>query len=395
MPTDNSTSLKHINKRETFSEKACVLESKFMLLESLDAINFRNLSGRLEPSLGLNVFVGENGEGKTNLLEAIALLASARSFRTSRLPEAVKFDADEATVRGSVRESPEIVRDLQVIIAGNAKTLTVNGKKEAANRYLGQLHAVVFTADELEIVRGTPESRRRFLDEGIVGLHPPFVQVLAEYSRVIRQKNALLHTAAEKSMHADSIAERLAPWNEQLARLAARIHRGRTRFVERINEVLERRLFGHEEVSAEYHSSLARHGDLADYEALITERLRARIQAELVAGHSLIGPHRDDLEVRFDGRDLRKFGSAGQQRSALLLLLLSNIAVFNATRGEFPLFLIDDIDAELDYKRIGRLLEFLDGKTQTFVTTSKESFVERFGSSARVFRVAAGRAEIQ
>lgn len=366
-----------------------------MLLESLEAINFRNLSGRLEFSPGLNVFAGENGEGKTNWLEAIALLASARSFRTSRLPEAVRFDADEATVRGSVRESPEIVRQLQVIIAGNTKTLAVNGKKETANRYLGQLQAVVFTADELEIVRGTPESRRRFLDEGIVGLHPPFVQVIADYARVIRQKNALLNSAAEQGLSTDSVTERLAPWNEQLAQLAARIHRGRTRFVERINQVLERRLFGHEEVAVEYHSTLARHGDLSDYEAMITERLQARVQAELAAGHSLIGPHRDDLEIRFDGRDLRKFGSAGQQRSALLLLLLSNIAVFHATRGEYPLFLIDDIDAELDYKRIGKLLAYLDGKTQTFVTTSKESFVERFGSSAAVFRVAAGRAKIQ
>lgn len=372
-----------------------MLESSFMLLESLEAINFRNLSGRIHPSPGLNVFAGVNGQGKTNWLEAIALLAATRSFRTARLQEAVNFEAESAAVHGAVRESPEIVRDLQVIIAGNTKTLTVNGKKETANRYLGQLYAVVFTADELEIVRGTPESRRRFLDEGIVGLHPPFVQVLADYNRVIRQKNSLLHSAHEHGLSIDAVAERLAPWNEQLAKLAARIHRGRVRFVERLNEVLEKKLFGHEELTIEYVTPLAKYGDLTEYESLIAERLRARVQAELAAGHALIGPHRDDLEIRFDGRDLRKFGSAGQQRSALLLLLLSNIAVFHATRGEYPLFLIDDIDAELDYRRIGRLLEFLEGKTQTFVTTSKESFVERFGAGARVFRVAGGQAETQ
>lgn len=107
-----------------------------------------------------------------------------------------------------------------------------------------------------------------------------------------------------------------------------------------------------------------------------------RVQAEVVAGHALIGTHRDDMELKFDGHDIRKFGSAGQQRSALLLLQLANISVYNATRGEYPLFLIDDIDAELDYKRIGKLLEFLKDKTQTFVTTSKESLVEKFGSNA-------------
>ena len=364
-----------------------------MLLESLEAINFRNLSGRIELTSGLNIFTGENGQGKTNWLEAIAVLAAASSFRTTRLQEAVNFDADAASVRGRVRESPEIVRDLQVVIAGNTKTLTVNGKKEAVNRYLGQLSAIVFTADELEIVRGTPEARRRFLDKGIVGLHPPFVQVLADYNKVIRQKNALLQTAVDQNLSVSEAAERLQPWNEQLAALAARIHRGRVRFVERVNEVLEKQLFGREEVSIEYHSSLAKHGELSEYGMLIAERLAARVQAELAAGHALVGPHRDDLEVTFDGRNLRKFGSAGQQRSALLLLLLANVSVFHATRGEYPLFLIDDIDAELDTGRVDKLLGYLDGRTQTIVTTSKTGFIERLGHTGTTNLVRAGRAE--
>jgi DNA replication and repair protein RecF len=114
-----------------------------------------------------------------------------------------------------------------------------------------------------------------------------------------------------------------------------------------------------------------------------------------VAGHSLVGPHRDDLEILFDGRDLRKFGSAGQQRGALLVLQLANLAVYHATRGEYPLFLLDDLDAELDYKRIGSLLEYLSDKTQTFVTTSKESFVEKFAANASVFPVKNGQLTIE
>jgi DNA replication and repair protein RecF len=121
--------------------------------------------------------------------------------------------------------------------------------------------------------------------------------------------------------------------------------------------------------------------------------LRLRTQAEVVAGHSLIGTHRDDLEILLNGHDLRRFGSAGQQRSALLLLLLANIEVYRSTRGEYPLFLIDDIDAELDYRRIGELLEYLSEKTQTVSTTSKDSFIEKFGQKARVFRVEDGVAK--
>lgn len=365
-----------------------------MQLESLEAISFRNLQGAIAFNEGLNVLVGENGQGKTNWLEAIAVLASTRSFRTARLQDAVNFESETAMIRGNVRESPEIVRQLQVIIAGNTKAVSVNDKKETVHRYLGQLHAVIFNSDELEIVRGQPDARRRFLDAGIVSLHPPFVQVFADYNRVIRQKNALLQSGRDGNFGAEKVTEMLEPWNSQLASLAAKINRARVRFIERVNEVLEKKLFGREELSVRYLSSLEGKGDLADYEKLITERLRLRVQAEVAAGHALIGTHRDDMELKFDGHDIRKFGSAGQQRSTLLLLQLANISVFHATRGEYPLFLVDDIDAELDYRRIGRLLEFLNGKAQTFVTTSKESFVEKFGSAARVFKVENGVAKL-
>jgi len=365
-----------------------------MLLESVEALNFRNLQGGIRFGPGLNILVGENGQGKTNWLEAISVLASTRSFRTAQLRETISFDQQTASVKGQVRESPEIVRELQVVISPTTKTLLTNGKKEPAQRYLGQLHAVVFNASELEIVRGQPDARRRFLDAGIVSLHPPFVQVLADYSRVIKQKNALLQSARDDGHSIERTRELLAPWNEQIVTLAARIHRSRIRFVERLNEVLERKLFGREELSVRYVSTLEGKGDLANYAELITERLDLRVQAELVAGHSLIGTHRDDMELNFDGRDLRKYGSAGQQSSALLLLQLANVAVFQATRGEYPLFLLDDIDAELDFRRVEKLVAFLQGKTQTFVTTSKDRFVEKFGKNASVFRVENGTAKI-
>ncbi len=366
-----------------------------MLLESIEVNNFRNLEGSIACGDGLNILFGENGQGKTNWLEAIYLLATAKSFRTSKLHESVCFGESLGFVSGMVLESPEITRKLQVAIRGNTKALTVNDKKETVQRYLGQLHAVVFNAEELEVVRGMPDARRRFLDAGIVSLHPPFVQTFTDYNRVLKQKNALLQSARENELSLDKVTVILAPWNEQLGALATRIHKARVRFVERLNEVLEKQMFGREELSIRYQSSLEGKGDLADYDALITERLALRIQAELVGGHSLVGTHRDDLEILFDGHDLRKFGSAGQQRSALLLLQLGNIAVYQATRGEYPLFLIDDIDAELDYLRIGKLLEFLDGKTQTFVTTSKESFVEKFGVGASVFEIENGVAKIR
>jgi DNA replication and repair protein RecF len=365
-----------------------------MLLESLEVQNFRNIEGKILCGKNLNIIFGENGQGKTNWLEAIYLLATTKSFKTARLSEAVKFGEELAIIKGAVQQSAEIHRVLQVALQGNTKILTVNNKKETIQRFLGELHAIVFNSDELEIVRGTPEARRKFLDGGIVSIYPPFVQTLSDYNRVIRQKNSLLQSAQDNGFSLDKVSELLEPWNEQLIHLATRIHKARIRFVERLNEVLEKKLFGKEEITIRYASSLEGKGDLSDYAALLTERLTLRVQAELVSGHSLIGTHRDELEIMFDGRDLRKFGSSGQQRSALLILQIANLSVFYEQHNEYPLFLLDDIDAELDYSRIGQLLEFLQDKSQTFVTTSKESFTEKFGADAEIFTIENGRAKI-
>jgi DNA replication and repair protein RecF len=157
-----------------------------------------------------------------------------------------------------------------------------------------------------------------------------------------------------------------------------------------LNQVLERRVFGREEISLAYVSALAGKGDLGDYEGLIAERLRLRLQAELSSGYALIGPHRDDLSILFDGREMRVYGSSGQQRSALLLLDLAAISLYNLWHNDYPLFLIDDVDAELDEKRIEKLLEYLEGRTQTFITTSKKSHVGRFLSRAKIFEIEDG-----
>ncbi|MGI8545501.1 MAG: DNA replication/repair protein RecF [Aridibacter sp.] len=365
-----------------------------MLLESVEAENFRNLNGKIECGKNLNIIFGDNGHGKTNWLEAIYILATTKSFKTARLKEAIKFEEKMSIVRGEVRQSEEIVRKLQVILQGNAKILTVNNKKETVQRFLGQLHTIIFNSDELEIIRGTPSARRKFLDGGIVSIYPPFVQTLSDYNRVIKQKNSLLQRARDDEYSIERVTELLEPWNEQLIQLAARIYKARIRFVERLNEVLEKKLFEREEVSIRYVSSLEGKGDLSDYAGLIAERLKLRVPAEMYSGYSLIGTHRDELEINFDGKDLRKYGSSGQQRSALLILQIANLSVYFEQNKEYPLFLLDDIDAELDYKRIGQLLEFLEDKTQTFVTTSKESFVKDFGENARVLTVKNGIPEL-
>ena len=173
--------------------------------------------------------------------------------------------------------------------------------------------------------------------------------------------------------------------------LSAQIHQARTEYVNLLNDALEHSLFG-DRISIRYLSSLEGKGDLDDYQDLIAQRLQTRMQAELFAGACLIGPHRDDLSVLFGDRNLRSFGSSGQQRSALITLDLAAISVYHSKHHDYPIFLIDDVDAELDGIRIERLLEYLDGRTQTFVTTSKRTHFERFTRRANFYEVGGGSA---
>jgi len=362
-----------------------------VFLKSIEADRFRNLTGKINWSKGINILHGNNGQGKTNWLEAIQLLAHAKSFRTRNLHEAVTFGEATAVISGAVQSGGAIDRELRVAIQRNSKQTFVNGKRESLGRYLAQLHAVWFTADELEVVRGGPEARRSFLDRGVISLQPSYAQTLSDYQKVIKQKKRLLEQSSEGRWRLDQLAEVVEPWNEQLIALSSRIHQERTKYVDLLQDALEHSLFG-DALSIRYVSSLEGKGDLSNYEELIADRLRLRMEAEMFAGACLIGPHRDDLNVLFRERNLRSFGSAGQQRSALITLDLAAISVYYSKHQDYPIFLIDDVDAELDGIRIERLLEYLDGRTQTFVTTSKRNHFERFTQRANLYEVREGTA---
>ena len=363
-----------------------------MILEFVEVNNFRNLSGKIFWGPGLNIIHGNNGQGKTNWLEAIHILSRTKSFRTQRLQESIRFGEDTAFMAGKVSTGTDVHRDLEVTLKENTKAIWVNGKREQLARYLGFLQVFAFTADQIEVVRGVAEARRHFIDRGIASLRPAYVQTVSDYNKVLKQKNRILQDSSERELRLEETEDLLAPWNEQLGRLGAEIHKARMDYTERINRALEPTLFERAELQIRYTSSLEGKGDLDDYETLLRARLQLRVQSEVAAGRALVGPHRDDLSIHLAGREMRVYGSSGQQRSALLLLDLAAISVYNSSHNDYPLFLVDDVDAELDEKRIRSLLEYLEGRTQTFITTSKRSHVEEFLSKANVFEIVEGKA---
>ncbi|HET9529256.1 MAG TPA: DNA replication and repair protein RecF [Blastocatellia bacterium] len=366
-----------------------------MLLTQIEACGFRNLEGTATFGPGLNIFYGDNAQGKTNWLEAIYVLGTTKSFRTGQVRDCIRFGAEQCVLRGeSLRGS--VAKQLQVALTDSGKELFINAKREAVIRYLGNLDVFAFSLEEMEVIRGEPTQRRRFIDKGVVTLQPAFLGALSQYNQVIRQKNRLL-AEASKSSSPQSFYDQVEAWNDQLIELGSIIHNARVDYVGRLNRALDkndhgRALFGAERISVRYRSHLEGKGDLKDFASLYSERLRARMGAEIAAGHALIGPHRDDLEILADDREVARYGSAGQQRSALLLLDLAHIYIYNSVYEESPVLLIDDIDAELDRGRIEALLSELEGRAQTFISTSRRAIANRYRDRARVYLVEGGRA---
>jgi DNA replication and repair protein RecF len=366
-----------------------------MLLTRIEASGFRNLEGFAEFGPGLNIFYGDNAQGKTNWLEAIYILGNTKSFRTSQLRECIGFNQPQALLRGETLRG-SVTKQIQLLIAEDSKQLFINGKREALTRYLGNLAVFVFSLEEMDVIRGDPGQRRRFVDRGVVTSSPRFLNTLSRYNQVIKQKNRLLGEASD-SANPGQFAGEVEAWNEQLVELGASVHNHRTDYVERLNRVLDqsdhgRAIFGAERINVRYRSQLEGKGDLDRYADLFRERLALRLTAEISAGHALIGPHRDDLEILSDGREVARYGSAGQQRSALLLLDLAQVSIYNSVYEESPVLLIDDIDAELDRGRIEALLSELEGRTQTVVSTSRRAIANRYRDRASVYYVERGKA---
>ncbi len=366
-----------------------------MLLTRIEASGFRNLEGFADFGPGLNIFYGDNAQGKTNWLEAIYVLGQTKSFRTSQLRECIRFDQPQAILRGETSRGSSS-KQIQLLISQDSKQLFVSGKREALTRYLGNLDVFAFSLEEMDVIRGEPGQRRRFIDRGAVAVSPRFLNTLSRYNQVIKQKNRLLGEAGESDNPVRYISQ-VEAWNEQLVELGAAVHDQRSSYVEQINKVLDQNdhghaIFGAERITLRYRSQLEGKGDLDRYADLFRERLALRLTAEMAAGHSLIGPHRDDLEILSDGREVSRYGSAGQQRSALLLLDLAQVSIYNSLYEESPVLLIDDIDAELDRGRIEALLSEIEGRAQTFVSTSRRAIANRYRDRASVHRVERGQA---
>jgi DNA replication and repair protein RecF len=343
-------------------------------LTRLRVFNYRNFKEEeIQLPPGISLFQGRNGQGKTNLLEAVYLLGYGKSFRTSIPKECIRHGETECRVEGEV-QTGSLSRELQVSISLFGKKLWVHGKEVAIDEFVGSLHVLAFTSEHLNIVRGMPADRRAFLDRAMVTLHPSHVKHLASYGRALKQRNRALAVARERKSGLDEGF--LASWEELLVQEGTHIAANRQRYVERMKEELPVGLFGSENLKIKYVSKIAPElSETNDIAGRFREQLEEGRSLDKSMGFTCVGPHRDELKLFVNGKALADFGSAGQQRSALIALYFAQMEIHRKAHGFYPLFLVDDVEAELDDNRLTTFLSYLAQRTQTLLTTAKESLV--------------------
>jgi DNA replication and repair protein RecF len=351
-----------------------------MRLMTLQGRNFRNLA-RFELRCGsrLNILVGNNGQGKTNILESIYVLGQLRSFRGVGRAELTRWGADVVSLQGTV-EHPTHGSTLTLGMSWNGprRVLKVQGREiQRAIDYLGHLNALVFAADSVQVIKGSPEGRRRLLDRALVSLRPTYLSLLQQHQMILRQRNRLLKGPKIDRANLDV-------WNTKFAEVGAEVIRARARYLKRLNHQLGRlsalKLGSSTALQLQYQPALGAGIDGQDVSAngsddrvetvqRLAEAIARAERDELRARMSLIGPQRDDVSFSLEGHDLKNYGSQGEQRLAVLLVLIGMLEDLEAELGTPPVVLLDDMVAELDRHRRGLLWEFLQNiRAQVFIS---------------------------
>lgn len=379
-----------------------------MLLRHLSLQQFRNyISFQQQFGPALNVMYGGNAQGKTTLLEGVYLLATSKSMRGSRDSELIRWDAPAAVVTGQVLRTKANDLDLEVALSTTEKkSLVVNTiRVTRAMDFVGQLKAVAFSLSDLEVVRGEPSRRRRFLDLEISQLSPSYCHALACYRKVVEQRSKLLKMARDRSLRA-TLEENVNAWTEQLIQYGSRLVHRRQQFLQHLGEyalpihgVLTEE---QERLTLAYRPSFklsesARTmaaGEAEGLEAVqnaFREALAQVREEEYRRQVCLVGPHRDDLMFLVNGRDVRVYGSQGQQRTVALSAKLAEVELMRELSGEPPVCLLDDVFSELDARRRGHIFDVTLGACQTFLsTTDLELLPPAVLKQAEIYRVRDG-----
>ncbi len=340
-----------------------------MYITSLSVKNFRNINGMLlNFDKQANVIIGDNAQGKTNILEAIYTAINGKSFRTKNDIELIKAGQSNCQIRLNFIKNQREQQIDMVISSDNKKKIAINGVSlNKTVELIGYLNVVLFSPEDLKLVKGSPTERRRFLNREISHIDKKYLNHLVSYNRVLNQKNKFLKFNTEKT---EDVSFDI--WDEQLAQYAKYIVQRRAQY---INKLSQKANLIHAEISDKKESLALNY--LSDFydenSAIIEEKAKTKLKnarsKDIKYGYTTVGPHREDIELFINQKNLKKYGSQGQQRSALLAIKLAEIEIIKDIIGEHPILMLDDVMSELDSKRQMILLKEIK-RTQTLLTTT-------------------------
>jgi DNA replication and repair protein RecF len=375
-----------------------------MYLRSLHLKHFRNYQDQhVEFTAAKTILLGNNAQGKSNLLEAVELLSSLKSHRTSRDRDLILDGEALSHITGQLDKDTGSVELAMTLRQNGRRTVALNGiSLRRQLDFLGTLNMVQFSSLDLDLVRGGPDQRRHWLDSLLVQLEPVYAYVLQQYTQVLRQRNALLKArlkAEEGSVNAENVhpAAELALWDAQLAIAGSRVIRRRARVLDRLVPFAQ---FWHQTISGStevldirYAANVTAEEDTPEaLQKAFLEKIQQRSIPEQYQGTTLVGPHRDEVDFTINQTPARQYGSQGQQRTLVLALKLAELKLIEDVIGEPPLLLLDDVLAELDLNRQNQLLDAIQDRFQTLITsTHLGSFDAQWINSAQILEVKAGR----
>lgn len=363
-----------------------------LYIDFLHLIYFRNyheLQLKLHPKI--NVFVGGNGQGKTNILEAIYVAGSGKSFRTNKDRDLIQFDKNKAYIKAVGKKKYGDVSVEIKLEENKKKQVKVNGiPLTKISELPNHIHVIVFSPEDLKLVKGGPSERRRFMDVEISRMKPGYAYYLNQYYKIMMQRNHLLKKIHYHSKYSSTIDI----WNEKLVDSGVRLIHEKTRFIEKIgalSKLIHRKITNHKEnLEIQYIGSVPAKNTHEETAALFKQKLNQFFDEDISRGNTGVGPHRDDIGVFINGIDARVYGSQGQQRTAALSLKLAEIELMRAETAEYPVLLLDDVFSELDRARQKFLIQTLKD-VQILITTTEIKDLEFDFDEKYVFYVQNGK----
>lgn len=379
-----------------------------MNVKKIKIIHFRNF---LELSLYfhpfLNIFIGDNAQGKTNIIESIYTLLKGHSYRTRDDQNLIYWNMKQGYLSGEVQKDQDIFQInilIQNIIKNDIplkklnKVIKVNKKIQRKSWLLKKFHPVIFTPEDLQIIKSSPSVRRKFLDEVIINLLPVYERYLKDYYHILFQRNILLKNSKNRS----EINQQLELWDHKIVELGAQIIVFRIKVLQKLNQkakILHQKMTENKEtIKLKYHSNVLSNytDDQKEISKIMVHKLHDALEKDFNLKMTTIGPHRDDFSVMNNTVDLGIYGSQGQQRTAALSLKLAELELLQEKENEYPPLLLDDVMSELDFRRREFLMSLIQERTmQTFVTSISLDDLTQLGmiKNLKIFQVNNGIVE--